>query len=337
MRRLGQVLASGAILLTAAMMTGCADQSPAVAVVGGSSIPLDDYVSMIELTPGPQGVPVGPMVMNQLIENELILQEARRQGVAPTPAELDAVMNEIRTRPEFQEEKRRTGLTDEQFVDLFLKPRFAYASLMAKMAGVTDADIQNYFQENKAMLAEPASVRARVLQFEDQKRAQEALKLAGQSTPEAIAQTILGTPQAAQAVTIRRGGTPLPEPVVEAAFNTPKGQHTQIIEATPAPNFMQPQPTPQAEKQFYIVWVEDQLPAREPSLQNPIIRNTVKQVLAQQKAGTQLAPTAFQDMIRNLRNEAAKTRQITVIRPTVKQVEAGPPEQPVPMIPGMPQ
>lgn len=336
MRSWGRLLACGTILISGALLSGCTMDSPAVATVGGSTITQEEYLSMLELTPGARGMPSGLTVMDQLIQNKLLLQEARRQGVAPTQQEMNNVINYLRTQPDFQADLQQTGLSEEQFAELFIRPQLAIAGLMGKMANVTDAEIQAYFEQNKAALTQPPTIRARVLQFPDRDTAQKALALAGKSTPESIAQTFLGSPQAAQIVPLTQQGSPYPEQVVDAAFKTEEGAHTGIIEAIPAPSFLQPQAAPAA-TQYYIVFVEEKLPAREADLQNPIIRNQIKQILAQQKLGQGgLSPTAFEDMIRNLRAEASKNNQIQVIRPTVKQVEKGLPEPAGPAGMGLP-
>jgi hypothetical protein len=167
-----------------------------------------------------------------------------------------------------------------------------------------------------------------VLTFPDRKKAQAALALIGKSSPEEIARTVTGDPNAAQVVPIVRQGSPYPKAVVDAAFATPKGEHTGVIEATPMPNFLQPQTTPQT-KSYYIVMVEDKLPARAADLNNAFLRSNLQQMLAQQKMGQSgMSPSAFQDMIRNLRTEAIKNHQIVMIRPGLKTLETAPPAPP---------
>ena len=322
-----RLLACGVAVAAGLAVAGCTDQSAPVAYVNGNAISQDDYVSLLEMSQS-RGTLAGQTTLNSMIQNQLLVDEARKEGVAPSREELQAALNQLRLNPQFQETMRQTGLSEGQIMRLFLEPQICQVRLMAKMAGVTDADIRSTFTAHKADLRQPEQVMVRVLQLPDRKRAADALKLVGKTSFESIAQTFGGT-GAGPVVALRRGGiNPYPPTVVDAAFATPKGKTTGIIEAAPQANPLQPQAAPASAKQYYIVDVEDHIPAQEPDLNNPLIRNPVTAIAAQQKGMGKLSPTALQDMVASLR----RTADISVVRPSLKAVEKAPPP---PAIPGV--
>jgi parvulin-like peptidyl-prolyl isomerase len=263
-----------------------------------------------------------------LIEQQLIVQEAQKEGVAPTEAELAAAMADLRSRPAFQEELRQTGLSEDQVLHLFIEPSLDRTRLLAKMAKVTDAQVKAYFDQHKAELREPETAVCRVLQISDKKKAEEAEKLVGKTAFETIVQTFGGGPTAGRIEQITRQGPSIyPPQVVDAAFKTPKGQASAIIEAKPQTPVLQQQPSTAA-VQYYIVYVIDKMPARDASLSNPLIKDRVYQAVIRDNSAN-LSPTAVQDLIPRLRRSA----QINVVRPSVKSVQEAPP--PAPTVPGM--
>jgi parvulin-like peptidyl-prolyl isomerase len=307
---------------------GCADQGAPVAYVNGQQISQDDYLTELEMQQSPfSGAPAGKTTLNNMIDQRLLLEEARRTGVAPTQAELNAALQQLRSDPAFEDQLKQTGLTEDKIMQLLIAPQLATDRILAKMAGITDADVQAYFHQHQQELNTPPQVQARILQFTDRKRAEEAQKLVGKTSFDTIAQTF-GGPGAGRVETLERQGPSIyPKEVVDAAFATPKGQATGIIQAKPQPSPTQPQAAPQS-NQFYIVYVEDQLPARTADLGNPLTRDRILRNLIQEKAPQKLSPTAIQDLLAQLRKNAS----INVVRPSVKSVEEAPPAPPA--IPG---
>lgn len=106
----------------------------------------------------------GKSVLDQLITETLIEQQAKAAGVTVTDEEVAVRMKQIRVRfatdAEFQQALQQAGLTERllwrqlYFDELIVR-------LLAPLTQVTDADVQAYYEDHKAEYGEPAQVRAR--------------------------------------------------------------------------------------------------------------------------------------------------------------------------------
>jgi hypothetical protein len=324
----------GAVLVAGLMLAGCTnDNGPAVAYVNGQEIGANDYLSLLEWQPVPPGSRPGIYILNRMIEDRLLVREAQQQKVAPTEQDLKSFLDAALQRPEFQQLRKTSGMSDEQLEHLLIEPVMARERLLSKLAGVKDQDITQFIQEHKAQLTEPEQARVRVLQFADKKKAEDALKLVGKSSFEAIAQTMGLGPNAGNVITLHRQEMgPYPKAVVDSAFSLGKGQTSGILEAAPPPNFTQPT-APPAGKQYYIVSVEDRVPPHAPDPASPFDRERVLSMVIQQKAGSSISPSTLQDMTGKLHTEALRGHQIQVVRPALKELESSVP--PASSVPGM--
>ena len=193
----------GALLTAGVVLSGCSDQGEPVAYVNGGEISQSDYLSTLESSRA-GGSPAGLTALNNLVQQELLVQEAKKQGVAPTREELNAAYARIKDDPQNEESLRQMGLTQDQVIRLYLAPSFSVARLVAKMAGVTEKDITDYFAAHKKEMRQPESVRARVLQAADRKKAEEALKLIPKSGFETVARTFGVGVSAGRVETLRK-------------------------------------------------------------------------------------------------------------------------------------
>lgn len=110
-------------------------------------------------------------VLRSLIDNELMLQRAEKEGLVATDADVDARLNELKapyTKEEFEKQLKEWGLTLEE-----LKTRIRRDESVKKLfnkditskINITDADIANFYKANRGSfnLPEPQVHMAQIL------------------------------------------------------------------------------------------------------------------------------------------------------------------------------
>ena len=109
-------------------------------------------------------------VVEELIAQELLWQEASRQGFVATTAEVDQAIDQQRkrypTEQAYHFDLQRGGFTPESYaedVKRHLSVRHFIEETMAKSLTVTSAEIHEAFVANRAQLMEPEQVRVRHL------------------------------------------------------------------------------------------------------------------------------------------------------------------------------
>lgn len=101
--------------------------------------------------------------LDRLIEAELLWQEAQRKGIAPTPAEVAAALQEVRAAFErpgaFERRLERSGFTEESYAH-DLHEQLAIRKLVQEevVAGVavSDAEVRAFYDANPGRFARPA-------------------------------------------------------------------------------------------------------------------------------------------------------------------------------------
>lgn len=113
---------------------------------------------------------------NQMIEDKLILQEAKRRGVIVDDSEVEERLNEIKSRfPEesiFEAEIERAGVTSD-----ILRTRYKEQLMMTRLVShevkdrvvVTPAEISAYYDKHSKELKAPESVRLKavIIRFDE--------------------------------------------------------------------------------------------------------------------------------------------------------------------------
>ncbi|BDI34381.1 hypothetical protein CCAX7_64320 [Capsulimonas corticalis] len=131
----------------------------AVAKVNGEAISQSDFYTQLQrYTPNPQQMsqaPAGRIVLQQLINNLMMEQLAKQEGVAPTDAEVDAQLNNIKLIQDkvlvrgFSDTLAAAGLTEDDLKHLQIQPQLAQIKLLTKGQSVTDAEIKAYYDLHK--------------------------------------------------------------------------------------------------------------------------------------------------------------------------------------------
>lgn len=120
------------------------------------------------------------IVLDQMIDQRLILQEARRQDALAADAQVDKAIDDIKanfpSETEFQFALDQRGLTLNDLRER-LRTTLTVQNLQAKVstAAVTEAEIRTYFQEHRAEYDRPEQVRLRHILVEREAEARLAL------------------------------------------------------------------------------------------------------------------------------------------------------------------
>jgi parvulin-like peptidyl-prolyl isomerase len=316
--------ALGALVLSA----GCAKRS--VATVNGESITRDEFLQRtISFTGGAQAnVAAGLQILDSMINSRLLLQEAERQGVMPTDAEVEQRMSLIRTELQsqavnLQEQLQQAGLTEEALRH-DMRVALAQEKLLTKGLTVTDQEVEKFYNDNKGQppFSTPAQVQISHMTLPTQQAATEArtdLKSASFNLV-AVSRSIDifkdAGGQVGQPLTrddIRPGG-PIAPAVLTKAFTMKQGEVSDPIRVG---------------NQWVIVKVEQSTPAKTQSLEE--VKDAIRQGLLRQKSQQSGRMATVQSTLSELRQQA----DIAVFIEPYKQAEIFRP-QPVPGVPAVP-
>lgn len=119
---------------------------------------------------------ISRIVLDQLIEQRLILQEARRRGALATDAQVDEALAEIQanfpSEAEFQFALDQRGLTLNDLRDR-LRTNITVQNLQGRVskATVSDEEIQKFYQGNRKDFDQPEQVRVRHILVETEAEA----------------------------------------------------------------------------------------------------------------------------------------------------------------------
>lgn len=163
------------LLAVIASITGCGKES--VAVVNGKQISKDEYIDKLERLQTPQGggIEAGNFVLQQLINEQLILDMAKDEGVYPTEAQVQEMYDEMAKAPGFSESIQKSGWSKEKMMQrLYLIE--AEFNLRTKGVKVTDEEVRKYYDDNKdELFTTPESINISVIVTKDKATAESAL------------------------------------------------------------------------------------------------------------------------------------------------------------------
>lgn len=267
---LGMALAfvlGGVIAFAGFTLTSASDHGDVVAVVNGQSITREEFYNRLEELAGEQ-------VLDQIITEMLIAQAEQSRGVPVSDeevqAELDRIIENIGSEEEFQEELSRYGITLERLLyeirlDLIL------TKLSRQGVEISDEEIKEFFEANKAYLDTPERIRVRHILVKTEEEAKEILaQLAeGADFAELAKAKSIDTASGAQGGEIGyiHQGSPVVEEFKSAAFALEVGEVSE-------PVFSQ--------FGWHIIRVDERLEAEEATLESS--REFIVNYLTEQKA-----------------------------------------------------
>lgn len=136
-------------LILIAVLSSCntAANKP-VAVVNGENISREEFDKRLEETAGKQ-------VLDRLVTEKLISQEAKKQSIEVTDKDLDKKIAEIKSsfgnEQQFQDALKQNSMTLEQLKDQ-LKSQIIVEKASRKGITVSEAEIKAHFEQNKDSL-----------------------------------------------------------------------------------------------------------------------------------------------------------------------------------------
>ncbi|MGE5542091.1 MAG: peptidylprolyl isomerase [Bacillota bacterium] len=143
-----------------------------VATVNGERITPSEFYSALQNDSGKQ-------TLERLMLERLIKQEARKQSISVSDAEIQKGIDEIKsqfaTEAEFDAALEDSGMSLGDLRDS-VRLNELVRKLSLKGVTITEEDIQKYFEENKDSLGQPARVRARHILVGTKDEADEVLK-----------------------------------------------------------------------------------------------------------------------------------------------------------------
>jgi foldase protein PrsA len=234
-------------------------------------------------------------ILDQLIEQRLILQEARARNAMPTEVQVEAQMQEIKrtfpTETDFNTALAQRSLTQSALRDR-LRANLAVRNLMAKVApvAVSDADVEQYFNTHRTEFDRPEQVHVRhiLLSTESEARLILARLKRGSDSFEALAQQYSKDPGSAQ-----KGGDldfvsreqVVPE-FAKAAFALQPKQISEVVHT---------------QFGYHIIQLLERRPPQPATLDQ--VRDQVRTMLQTQKQ-----EALFQDWLKSLKARAKITR-----------------------------
>lgn len=234
------------VALAAIVGTNFSSKSETIASVNGDKITSDDLYEIM-------AAQYGSSIVDTLITNKVIEQEAEKQGVKISAdaieEELDAFIESYGGEESFNAALEQSGISLDNFkydIEIYLMTK----ELMSPDIEVTEEDMETYFEENKAEFAQAEEVQASHILVEDEATAKEVLEKvnAGEDFAE-LAKEYSTDGTAENGGDLGFFGTgQMVEPFEKAAFALEIGEVSDIVET---------------EYGFHIIKVTDKQEAKE--------------------------------------------------------------------------
>ncbi|WP_245995877.1 peptidylprolyl isomerase [Paenibacillus taihuensis] len=121
----------------------------------------------------------GKQTLDNLIQDELVKQEAKKKGIVITDKDVDAEIAKIKkqfpTEADFQSALQQAGMTLDDLKKQ-TPAQLRITKLVEPSVKVTDADVKQYFEQNKEQYDQPEQVKALHILVATKEEADEILK-----------------------------------------------------------------------------------------------------------------------------------------------------------------
>ncbi|MBE3575438.1 MAG: peptidylprolyl isomerase [Firmicutes bacterium] len=155
-----------------AQASSTAQNGPVVVTVNGDPITQEQFYQAMEER-------VGKPILDLLITEQLIRQEAAKEGVTVTPQQVDDQMAQIRSQFP-SEAEYQAALAQNQLTPELLRYQVEMSLLVQGLSRhgvtVTDQEVTDYFNANHAQFDQPAKVRVRHILVDTEQEAQDIEK-----------------------------------------------------------------------------------------------------------------------------------------------------------------
>lgn len=169
------------------LLTGCLRKG--IVNVNGEKIAKQEFYDRLEMVPvqtvkgGKQvTVPAGQYVIEQIITERLLLQLAKKQGVAATKEQVDAKLNYLKksTNGNFLNQLRQQGVTKDQWENQMMLQQ-SVVNLISKDSKVSDADVKKAYDQavahNPSPFKRPEQVQISVIVAKSKDKIDKAYKM----------------------------------------------------------------------------------------------------------------------------------------------------------------
>lgn len=187
-QRIAAVFFAGAVLIIAASIFSATGFSKAVATVDGEKISADAFKKALSIRIGMhkvRGVPAGNdllrrAVLNELIDNVLILREAKKRGFSVTDNEVGAVVASLKKEfpaGNFEKQLKEQGMTQEDFVKRLRNDMISekFERSLVDMDSVTEEDLKRLYDSGTRPITTAERTRLRLIEFKEKGRAEGVL------------------------------------------------------------------------------------------------------------------------------------------------------------------
>jgi len=245
------------------------------------------------------GPPVGWIELNELINDQLLTQEAKRLKLEPTDAEVNAELENFRKQAagsgqSLDERLKQAGLPLDA-LKLTIRRQLLQRKLFTQGVTVTDKEIEDFYNQNKQnpQFTTPEQVEARQITVASEAAAKEVKQTLDKNAAfELVAQSKSVDQyksQGGKLPTLQRGFPPpgLSAETISQAFKTPEGKTTEPFKVG---------------NNWVILKVEKKKPQNTRTLADA--KEEIRQGLLQQKAIQSGLAMKFQNRLIELRRDA---------------------------------
>ncbi|QED46619.1 peptidylprolyl isomerase [Cytobacillus dafuensis] len=163
---------SALMIMIALVITLIVFPNKNVASVNGEEITKDDLYDQLVAQSGPE-------MLDKLITDEIIEQEAKKEKVKISQDEIDKEMKTLAEQyggeKAFDEILKTNGVDKTEF-EKSMETYLTTKKLLEPRIKITDDEMKTYFEENKASFAQEEQVQASHILVEDEKTAKEVIK-----------------------------------------------------------------------------------------------------------------------------------------------------------------
>ncbi len=160
------------VSLTAALLTGCGSNN--VGSINGNKISNKTYIKQLEALTVPIGVnprtnqpitsPAGFVALSALVDRQIIMDMAKKEGLVPTKDEINEEYNRQAKQNSFADNMKKLNLTPDDVKDT-LSYDLAKFKLRTKGIKISDDEVKKIYQANiKERFTEPERVKISVIQ-----------------------------------------------------------------------------------------------------------------------------------------------------------------------------
>lgn len=148
-------------------------QKQIVAQVGNEKITLKEIISKSLISNYYQ-------TLDELIEEKILLQEAKKRGISLTEEELknfiESVKKRFNSESEFSKELKRMNMTEEEYIQIIKNKLIADKTILSILnINITDEDARKYYEANKEQFKIPMALKLRQIFVLTEKDAEDVI------------------------------------------------------------------------------------------------------------------------------------------------------------------